>query len=416
MFLHARKIQSFILLLVLSVMAPGCSKNDDSATGPSYVPPGAAAIYLNSPQQMIRGFGGQNMPGWTDVGDLTPAQVQTAFGIGPGHIGMAILRVRVPYDSSMFALEVPTAQLAKSLGAAVIATPWSPPAWMKSNNNIVGGTLPDASYQAFALHLKSFVDYMAGNGASLYAISLQNEPDVSVAYESCGWDATQLLNFIRHNAPAIGTKIIVPESYNFNQRLSDPILNDPVACANVSIIGGHLYGYNIQKYYPLAISKNKEVWMTEHILTCNVLYDAYNVAIEINDCMNAGMSAYLLWYIRRFYGPIDEAGNITKGGYYMSQYARFVRPGFYRVNATAAPQTNVKVTAYKNDSQVVIVALNYSSAIDQTFIIKDGSVAKFASYVTSDSKNCVQGSAITVSNGSFTVKLDSSSVTTFVSE
>jgi glucuronoarabinoxylan endo-1,4-beta-xylanase len=376
-----------------------------------------ATIFLDSTRQIIRGFGGQNMPGWAGVGDLTPAQVQTAFGTGPGSIGMTVLRIRVPYDSTKFTLEVPTVQLAKSLGALVIASPWSPPPWMKSNNNIVGGTLPDTSYPAFAAHMKSFVDYMASNNASLYAISLQNEPDVRVSYESCDWTATQLLDFVKSYAPIIGAKIIIPESYKFDHAMSDPILNDPAASANVSIIGGHLYAENIQKYYPLALSKGKEVWMTEHIVSCDAWPWAFDVAIEINDCMNAGMSAYLLWYIRRSYGPIDESGNISKGGYFMSQYARFVRPGYYRVSATATPQVNISVTAYKHGSTVVIVASNTGSAsVNQTFILQNGTATSFTPYVTSGSVNCSQGPDITVSNGAFQATLSPSSVTTFVSE
>jgi glucuronoarabinoxylan endo-1,4-beta-xylanase len=99
---------------------------------------------------------------------------------------------------------------------------------------------------------------MSSNGAPLYAISLLNEPDALVNYESCSWDATQLLNFVKSNAPAIGINIFVPESENFIHSLSDPILNDPVAVANVSIIGGHIYGGGLTSY-PLAVSKSKEV-------------------------------------------------------------------------------------------------------------------------------------------------------------
>ncbi|MGD0337223.1 MAG: hypothetical protein ABSB78_00390 [Bacteroidota bacterium] len=404
-----------LILVVFVLMAIGCSKEENTITGPPENIPNAANVYMDSTQQIIRGFGGQNMPGWSDVGDLTTTQVEKAFGTGAGQIGMTILRIRVPYDSTKFNLEVPTAQLAKSLGAIIFASPWTPPPSMKSNNNIVGGILNTGSYADFANYLKAFADYMSSNGAPLYAVSLQNEPDVHVGYESCDWNATQMLNFVKNNTPAIGTKIIVPESYKFDHAMSDPILNDPAAAANISIIGGHLYGEGALTSYPLATSKGKEVWMTEHIVDCANWPYAFEVAVEINGCMNAGMSAYVLWYIRRGYGPIDESGNITKGGYFMSQYARFVRPGYYRVSATANPQTNIDVTAYKSGSKVVIVVLNSGSSISQTFTIQHGTVSTYTPYVTSSSKNCIQESDITVSNGIFTVTLDSSSVTTFVS-
>jgi glucuronoarabinoxylan endo-1,4-beta-xylanase len=373
-----------------------------------------AIVYLDSTRQIIRGFGGTNMPGW--IADLTPDEARKAFGTGEGQIGLTILRIRVPYDSTQFYLEVPTAALAKSLGATIMASPWSPPPSMKSNDTIVGGILNPSSYAAYANYLKSFADYMSKNGAPLYAISVQNEPDVHVWYESCDWDATQLLNFVKNNAPAIGTKIIAPESATFDHALSDPILNDPVACANLSIVGGHLYAEGALQSYPLAISKGKEVWMTEHIVGCVGWPDAFAVAQEINDCMNADMSAYLLWYIRRSYGPIDDLGNINKGGYLMSQYSKFVRPGFYRVSATVnPPQSDIEVTAYKGGSKAVIVVLNNSGSIERTFTIQNGTMASFTPYVTSGSKNCEKGIPVTVSNGSFTATLDPMSVTTFVS-
>jgi glucuronoarabinoxylan endo-1,4-beta-xylanase len=399
--------------LALGLMIIGCSKEETPITGPLEAIPNGAIVYLDGTQQVIRGFGGVNMPGW--IPDLTPDQVNKAFGTGTGQIGMTILRIRVPYDETQFDLEVPTARLAASLGAIIIASPWTPPPAMKTNNNIVGGRLADASYAAYAAHLEAFADYMSSHGVPLYAVSVQNEPDVTVTYESCYWNASQLLIFVKNNAPAIGVRIIVPESANFDHALSDPILNDPAAAANVAIIGGHIYG-EWPTSYPLAASKGKELWMTEHLMLYTDWIGDFNTAAEINDCMNAGMNAYLWWYIRRYYGPIDDSGNVTKRGYVMSQFARFVRPGFIKVSATATPQANVQITAYRNGSKVVIVALNSaSSSVNQQFTMWGGTMTLFTPYVTSSSKDCVQGSDIPVSSGTFTATLDPSSVITFVS-
>lgn len=144
-----------------------------------------AVVYSDSTQQIIRGFGGANIvgPGWRP--DMTTAEVQTAFGTGPGQLGLTILRVRISPDSTQFGLNVPTAKLAESLGAKVIATPWTPPTWMKTNDSLAGGYLDTNEYAAYAAHLKAFADTMANNGAPLYAVSVQNEPDAKVTYESC---------------------------------------------------------------------------------------------------------------------------------------------------------------------------------------------------------------------------------------
>jgi glucuronoarabinoxylan endo-1,4-beta-xylanase len=373
-----------------------------------------AHVYLDSTQQFIEGFGAANIVGWRP--DMTYGQIQTAFGTGPDQLGFTILRLRIPPDSTQFRINVPSAKSADSLAVQVIASPWTPPGWMKSNNNIIGGTLNASNYAAFAAHLKSFADTMAKYGAPIFAISVQNEPDANVNYESCYWNATQFLNFMKNNAPAVGVPVFMPEAMGFNHVYSDATLNDPAACANVAFVGGHLYG-NTNKNYPLALSKGRELWMTEYLSTDTSWSAVLTTAKQINDCMNAQYSAYVWWYIVRFYGPIGENGNSpTKRGYVMSQYSKFVRPGFLRVSAQANPQTNIYVTAYKNNSKVVIVALNMgSSSVSQTFVIPHGSATAYTPYVTSSSKNCAQETAITVSSLTFTAVLDPSSVTTFVS-
>ncbi|MGA9365298.1 MAG: T9SS type A sorting domain-containing protein [Bacteroidota bacterium] len=401
-----------------------------------------AVIYLDSLRQVIRGFGGANIVGWNpglNYGDMTPEQIQTAFGNGPGKLGFTIMRLRIPPDSTQFRINVSSANLAESLGATVIATPWTPPAWMKTSGSIIGGSLDTNNYAAFAAHLKAFADTMANNGAPVYAVSVQNEPDfIPTGYEGCGWNGTQFLKFMRNNASAIGIRVFMPEAAGFSHTLSDPTLNDSVAASHVTFIGGHIYGATPSSY-PLAQSKGKEQWMTEYLINSpgsgadmdTSLKGAIATAKSINDCMNANMSAYVWWYIVRYYGPIDDgtkggvAGSITRKGYVMSQFARFVRPGYMRVLSTN-PQGSVFVTAYKpvlpgssSNSKFVIIAVNMgSSSAQQTFRIQNvaNGAATVTPYVTSRTKNCEQQSGLAVSAGTFTVTLADSSVTTFVAD
>jgi hypothetical protein len=131
--------------------------------------------------------------------------------------------------------------------------------------------------------------------------------------------------------------------------------------------------------------------------------------------MVANFSAYVWWYIRRSYGPIDDSGNITKRGYMMSQYTKFVRPGYIRVDAPAAPATNVNVTAYKSDTSMVVVIVNKNtSSKTQQFTIKNGAVSSFNQYVSSGTKNISNDGTVKVEDGVFTVTLDAQSVTTLV--
>ncbi len=399
------------LALAGAPLVVGCADSGIEPTEPTTA--ATATVDLAATQQVIRGFGGASILPWRP--DMTADQVNTAFGSGPGQLGLTILRIRVPRASDEFGAQVPTARLARSLGAIVIASPWSPPESMKTNNNLVGGELRADSYGAYAAHLRAFADSMAANGAPLRGLSIQNEPDVTVDYESCHWNAAQMLAFVKNNAPAVGIDVLADESSSYQHTITDALLNDPVAAGNLAVVAGHIYGASIAPY-PLAANKGKEVWMTEHLDLDASWTGALATAKEINDCVNAGMSAYVWWYIVRYYGPILEDGTVSKRGYVMSQFARFVRPGYSRVTATANPQSLVDVSAYKSGSRVVIVAINRNpSAVSQAFALANGTASTFTPYTTSMAKDCRQESEVVVSNGQLSVTLEPSSVTTFVS-
>jgi glucuronoarabinoxylan endo-1,4-beta-xylanase len=266
---------------------------------------------------------------------------------------------------------------------------------------------------------------MTNNGVPMYAISVQNEPDFG---DWTRWTAEKMVTFTKENASAIRTKVMAPESFQFRRAMSDPILNDADACANLDIVGGHIYGGGLAPY-PLAESKGKEIWMTEHYTDSensgNLWPMALDVGTETHNIMTAGMNAYIWWYIVRFYGPISDGtnnsgdkGDVTKRGYIMSQYSRFIRPGYFRIQCNSSPQSNVFTSAYKDStsSKVVIVAINTSSqAKNQTFTFQNGDVEMFTPFVTSETKNCSCESSILVTNDSLNVTLEGESITTFVS-
>jgi len=339
-------------------------------------PAATVNINLNTTHQTIRGFGGMNFPRWGH-GLQNNTQVDTAFGNGPGQLGFTIMRIDVPPDNYYWSWTVSAAQRAKSHGAIILATPWSPPASMKTNGNLIQGELKTDSYDDYADYLSAFADYMSSNGASLYAISLQNEPDWLPDYESCGWSPTQMRTFLDNNASVIPTKILASETVHYKSDYYTALST----ASELDIYGDHLYGGT-----PTSVSK--EHWMTEHLVLDTNYPAVLATGKEIHDCMANNYSAYIWWYIRRFYGPMDEDGSITKRGYVMSQYAKFVRPGYTRVSATASPSPGVYVTAYKSGDTLVIVAINQnSSSREVTFSLSGGSVSIYTKYETTSSNN-----------------------------
>jgi glucuronoarabinoxylan endo-1,4-beta-xylanase len=281
---------------------------------------------------------------------------------------------------------------------------------MKDNNSTIGGALKTTSYADYATHLRNFCSAVGG----VSAISPTNEPNISVSYESMKMTASQVAAFVAAQGSNCGAPIMAPEPYNMDQSFINSYLSNSTAKSQTSYVCGHIYGASPSSYNP-----GKEVWMTEHYTNTSSANDwsgALGVAKEIHNCMNAGYNMYVWWYIRRSYGFIDDSGNITKRGYAIAHYARYVRPGYNKVSCTANPTSNVYVTAYKSGSQLVIVAINQnSSATSQAFSLSGISVSGFNSYVTTSSSNLVSGS-VSVSGSSFTVSLAGSSITTLVSK
>jgi glucuronoarabinoxylan endo-1,4-beta-xylanase len=379
---------------------------------------GVAFVNFSSAAQTIRGFGGATA--W--MPQLSSAQANALFSNGSSQqIGLSILRVRIdPAGSGNWGTELANAQAARARGAIVIATPWTPPASLKSNNNVVGGTLKTSSYAAYANHLQSFVNFFASSGVPLYAISMQNEPDANVTYESCSWTGATMDTWVANNSSVLTTKLMMPESESFTTSYSDPALNDSRAVGHIGIIAGHIYGVS-PSGYANAINKGKEVWMTEHYLTGSGISGALAVAKEINDSMSvANYNAYVWWWAHDWpaenysFGLIDANANVKPAGYAMGQYSKFVRPGYLRYNSTYSPSSNVFVTAYAGSGHHVIVAINMgSSAVNQPFTIQGATVSSLVPHQTSNSQNLAQLAPVTVSNGTFTYSLPGQSITTF---
>ena len=400
-----RRVASAILLL--SAVAAGAS---------------AQTVTFNpaTTYQTVRGFGGFSGAGW--AAELTPAQIDAAFGTGTGQIGLTIMRLRIDPDSSKWSTQLASAQLAKAKGAILFGTPWTPPASMKTNNSLISGHLSASHYGDYATHLLNFASSMQAGGAALYGISVQNEPDFDPGnYESCLWSAQEFIDFLSGQGSRFGTyKVIAAESASFTKSLTDPILNSATAAPQFDIVAGHLYGVNPSDY-PLARSKGKDVWMTEHYTDstsdANDWTKAMPVALELHNSMVANYNAYIWWYIRRSYGLLTEDGNVSKRGYIMAQFAKYVRPGAVRVAATEKPYADVFVTAYKDTAgKLVVVAINNGTSQRQLQLQVGSAAPGFTKYRTTSTDSTGYAGQYTVTGGVATAWIDPGSVNTFVSQ
>ena len=361
-------------------------------------------INMGSTSQTIDGYGFSTA--W--CGQEATA-IQNLMGTGSGQCGFTLLRIRIDPNKG-WADETANAATAHSMGGKVLGTPWSPPASMKSNGNVVGGSLLASQYGNYASFLNQ-----AASSINLDYVSVQNEPDWNPTYEGCAWTGAQLDTFCANNAPAIGRSVVMPESLGFNDSYSDPTLNDSTAASHVTIIAGHFYGSG-NYVHQNALNHGKHVWMTE-ISRDNVdIGTCITTAQEISDAMNNQFSAYFWWWNNESQAcALTSGGSPRKNAYTIGQFAKFVRPGGVRVSADHNPASGVSVTSYKVNGNLVIVAINANTGgTSVKFNISNGSVGTMEGYRTSSGENMSDIGSFTVSSGSFTPTLVAQSITTFV--
>lgn len=383
-----------------------------------------AVINLSTKYQEIQGYGGMNHPSW--AGDLTASQRETAFGNSTNQLGFSVLRIFIDSDSNNWYKEVATAKAAIAKGAIVFATPWNPPSNLCETFNHNGDTkakrLRHDKYAQYANHLNNFVNYMKNNGVNLYAISMANEPDYG--HDWTWWTSSEIVTFLKYYAGSINCRLIAPESFSYNKNIMEPILNDSQALANVDIMGTHLYGTQYKNFaWPLFQQKGagKQLWMTEVYYpnsdanSADRWPEALGVSEHIHNAMINNMQTYVWWYIRRSYSPMKEDGTISKRGYCMAQYSKFIRRGYRRVAATANPNNGVYVSAYTGDGKAVIVAINKGSfSISQKFTVNGQSISSVDRYRTSSNENLAKTSNLALTDNGFWAYMPANSVSTFV--
>jgi glucuronoarabinoxylan endo-1,4-beta-xylanase len=353
-------------------------------------------INWNATRQTIDGFGA-SATGYT--GTMTSAQADEFFSAERG-LGLSLLRIKViagkadgdcycvsnsaPYhcvigsDSQILTGDLRVVQLAEARGVKLIATPWSPPAEMKSSGKFCdkGAMIGTPSnYATYASEISSFPELLAANNVSLDAISVQNEPDIENSYDTCTWTPQQIHDFIPYLSSALrssrfaGVKIAAPEESGWTFEKMKAAMDDRNVAADIGLILGHAYG--VQNPASIPEGNGRHVWQSE--VSGEGKYDgnmadAIRWAGNINNYMNIGANAWMYWNLdcgtTQFNHDnnmclTDQRQNFAKRAYALGQYAKFVRPGWQRVDVTN--RGSLLVSAYKGPSRkFAIVVINHS--------------------------------------------------------
>lgn len=279
------------------------------------------------------------------------------------------------------------------------ASPWSPPAFMKSNKDMLhGGKLLPEYYQAWANYYVRFVKAYEAEGIPVWGVTLQNEPMAVQRWESCIYTAEEERDFLKNylgptfEKEGLADKKIVVWDHNrdlISQR-ANTIFEDPEAAKYAWGIGFHWYEtwakgepkwdnlVNIKESYP-----DKHLLFTEG---CNEGFDAtayqrwtngerYGRSM-IND-FNAGTVGWTDWnilldekggpnHVGNFcFAPIHadlQTGELiyTPSYYFIGHFSKFIAPGAKRVSTTTSHSYLLSTSFLNENGQMATVVMNQS--------------------------------------------------------
>lgn len=328
------------------------------------------------------------------------ALLQELFGPN----GISVLRIGVgatDLDPSVFSYEdkprkfsldpskaylIPVLQQIIALNPAIkiMATPWSPPVWMKDNANSKGGSLLEKHYLAYANYLAKYIQAMAKEGINIWALTPQNEPLHPGNNPSMYMSSEMQAKFIKtalgpiFQKQNIQTKIIVYDHNCDHPEYAIDLLNDPEARKYVSGSAFHLYNGDISALSQVkAEHADKDLYFTEQWtgykgdFTGDFMWHVKNVILG---AVNNHAKTAIEWNLANdpTYGPhtpggcTECLGALTISGqdisrnqsyYIVMQAAKFVPAGSIRLGIEVP--AGIQAAAFKRpDGKTVLLVQN----------------------------------------------------------
>ncbi len=295
------------------------------------------------------------------------------------------------------------------------ATPWTPPAFMKTNNDLLhGGKLKPGYYQTWANYYTKFIKAYEDEGIPVWGISTQNEPMATQKWESCIYSGEEERDFIKNNlGPTMqkagyGDKKIIGWDHNRDllyQRAST-LLNDPEAAKYIWGIGFHWYETwsggqpmfdNVRLVHEAFPEKN--LFFTEGCkekFDMNKIHD-WKLGEKYGESMirdfNNGTVGWTDWNILldENGGP-NHVGNFcfapihadTRSGkliytnefYYIGHFSKFIQPGAKRITSSPSRSDLLTTSFLNEDGKIATVVMNTSDKKFNYFLWLDGKAAE----------------------------------------
>ena len=283
----------------------------------------------------------------------------------------------------------------------MFVSPWSPPAWMKDNNDVLhGGKLLQKYAQAWANHYVKFIKTYESMGIPIWGLSVQNEPMAKQIWESCMYTADEERDFVKNYLGptllknGLSNKKLICWDHNRDliYQRATTLLNDQDAAKYIWGIGFHWYETwtgSAMQFENLKRVKEafpeKELIFTEGCaesfksdrINAWELGERYGNSM-VND-FNCGTVAWTDWnvlldekggpnHVGNFcFAPIHadtKTGKLiyTNSYYYIGHFSKFIKPGAKRISCSTN-RDKLQSTAFLNpDGKMVVVVLNLSDS------------------------------------------------------
>jgi len=323
----------------------------------------------NGKAQYVRGYGGMsNAFGLSgqNVRYMQMRDIDTMFNPDTG-LGYNILRIMIFHDplEDVIAGRVhpqmgngiyyDIVKRVNEYGGYVLASPWTPPPYMKLNGSIEGdgrSNLDPKNYNNYGVYLKNWAKQLSDNGAPIYTLSIQNEYTYPASYEGCLWTDAEVIAFYKvarrflTGVPGFGGGVAIPnvlsmsaEPHSTVARIAN-VAADAEANAQIDIYSHHTYGNMSNKWTAIQNPPlgPKELWMTEKNINSGSGMEArdyswnyaWTFAKDLDHtirCIDA--NAYVWWYLKRYYSMVSDNtygsvhGAVLPRGWVMSHYAKY---------------------------------------------------------------------------------------------
>ncbi|MDF9830480.1 glycoside hydrolase family 30 beta sandwich domain-containing protein [Parabacteroides sp. PF5-6] len=267
----------------------------------------------------------------------------------------------------------------------ILASPWSAPIWMKTNDKVKAGSLKPEYYDVYARYFIKYIQAMKEHGITIDALTIQNEPLNANNTPSMRMSAQEQAIFIKeHLGPQLQKAGLKTKIVLFDHNLDRPdypltILSDPDAAKYVDGSGFHHYGGDMSAMTVMHTAyPDKHLYFTEQMVVERPGSPRIEIAAQVKrmiiDVTRNWSRNVILWNFAA--DPLndphtDDGGcsmcqgavtidndKVTKNlAYYVIAHAsKFIRPGSVRIGSTNPGDMSVALTTDEERREIVRVA------------------------------------------------------------